>query len=877
MVEHFDELGRLTIAALLCDIGRLLVRASNTDDNPRDVGAGWLNEMGLSQIAQDIGKWKDILTEATTLALGCAPPEENKDRYYYPLVSSFSKVSLTPDKTYHDCWSYFPAARMSPSPVFPADAKEAAKKKVSQTDYASLREDFESEIRSMKENITPDNLILLLEKYTSFLPYLPSDAADQFSDIPFFDQAKLTAAIASCLYCSITEAGDHLESNIANEYIPRFLLVGGDFSGVQPFIYNISSKGALKGLRGRSFFLELFTEHVIYEILAPLGLSRANIIFAGGSRFDLLLPKSASAERNLEQVRQEVNDYLWTNHGGRLCLVLEWVEFASQALAGEGLPKVFSTLQSKIAAGKQHKFSQHLHSALKEAQGVDRAKKQSEIEQRLNQGKEQWTKECPRCGKPKAPVWRFHPSNEEVMGCSICLDPDRMKFDECEVCHREDFLLPLPYRWDEIKGGDIPLACPFCCDLFNVGKNLPAIKYILRVKKEAEEGKTAVRIADVNYVLLDRVNKELFSKAEAIWMVNNLDDPRYWKGKAYPFLLAVYPTEKEDPEVPTEFKELAQQAVGAKKIAALRMDVDNLGKIATGMGFAKPEERNSLARLSTLSRYMTNFFKLYINEFCRGKSLLSSQTKVTQAKEDEKGTSKRNVVVIYSGGDDVFLVGAWSDVAEFAFDLHYSFDVYTSRNPDVTLSAGMVVKEHNYPIHHLAEDAGKAEESAKDNKDEKEKRKNSFAPLFKSHIFPKGDTLASHPAASNNLKEELRALLQREETKSALKWAQEDTPTAASMLELVKWLAKELGDGEKDAVLQLKPGARALIYKLLNVVEMRRRKGKLFLPSLYYALSRSKIDGRKISPELETLLLNSATITYLHPALTWLDLLGREK
>jgi len=880
MAEYHDNLRRLTTAALLFDIGRLLVRAENNDANPGDVGAKWLNDIGLSQIAQDINKWKDIIAEAGAFALGRTPPEENKARYYYLLVSSFSKVSLTQGKTYHGCWSYFPATDMSANPVFPLDTKDT--KKVSQADYASLCRRFQEELGKLNKSITPDNLLLLLEKYTSFLPFSPSDKEEDFSsDIPFFDQVKLTAAIASCLYCAKAEEGEHLDgSNILNRVIPGFLLVGGDFSGVQPFIYNISSKGALKGLRGRSFFLELFTEHVIYEILVPLGLSRANIIFAGGSRFDLLLPKSDSTEKHLEQVRQKVNDYLWENHGGRLCLVLEWVEFAGQDLAGEGLSKVFRELESKIAAGKQHKFSQHLDSALEGPEGVDHAKKQHEIEQRLERREEQWAKKCPSCGKPGAPMWRFGLNNQKVMGCSICLDPERIRFDECEVCHREDFLLPLPYGWEKFEGGDIPSACPFCCDLFHIGEHLPTSRYILRMKEELdepEEERIAVRIADKNYVLLDRVNDKLFFRAEAIWVVNNLDSPLYGEGKAYPFLLAVYPAERDEDEVETEFEGLAQKATGAKRIAALRMDVDNLGKIATGRGFVKQEERNSLVRLSALSRYMTNFFKLYINEFCRGQGLPFAQTKVIQAKEGETGTSKRKVVIIYSGGDDLFLVGAWSYVAEFAFDIHDAFNIYTSRNPDITLSAGMVVKEHNYPIHHIAEDAGRAEESAKENEDRHQKPKNSFAPLFKSHIFPKGEALASQPATSNNLKEELCILLQKEETKSALKWTQEDAPTATSMLELVKWLARELGDGKEGEMLKLKPGARAFIYKLLDVVELRRRKGKLFLPSLHYALSRAKMDSREISPGLENLLLNSDTITYLHPALTWIDLLGREK
>lgn len=42
---------------------------------------------------------------------------------------------------------------------------------------------------------------------------------------------------------------------------------------------------AMKSLRGRSFYLELFIEHIIDEILSNLELSRVNLIYSGGSQF----------------------------------------------------------------------------------------------------------------------------------------------------------------------------------------------------------------------------------------------------------------------------------------------------------------------------------------------------------------------------------------------------------------------------------------------------------------------------------------------------------------------------------------------------------------------------------------------------------------
>lgn len=47
----------------------------------------------------------------------------------------------------------------------------------------------------------------------------------------------------------------------------NLLFVGGDLSGIQKFIYNITSKRAMVSLKGRSSYLKDFTKKVYNEIL----------------------------------------------------------------------------------------------------------------------------------------------------------------------------------------------------------------------------------------------------------------------------------------------------------------------------------------------------------------------------------------------------------------------------------------------------------------------------------------------------------------------------------------------------------------------------------------------------------------------------------
>jgi CRISPR-associated protein Csm1 len=874
---------------LLADLGCLQARALGSNTIDHNKLHEWLKKIGLGDTGQDIVKWRIIIDEARELALGGLPSEGDQKDISHPLVSVFSKVSF--ECKYHDCWRYFPATKMEVSPTFPS--KELTN--ISSEAYFSLWKGLEDEIRGLTSP-TPDTLLLILEKYTSFIPYCPGKNENPLSDIPFFDQIKVTAAIASSLYYFMNERGENLSKGV-DMTTPMLLLIGGDFSGVQPFIYNISSKGALKGLRGRSFFLEFFTEHVIYEILAPLGLSRANIIFSGGSRFNLLLPNSESVINHLETVRDNINKYLWEQHDARLYLVLKWIGLSGPQLmvpqqhrglsepAESPLAKRFGELAEKISLSKRAKFFPYLNTMLEPKLPL-KGEKEAEICWRLKLGGKTYKGECPRCGKREAHKLEFALDRGKVDGCEVCLGDKRISFDECEVCHREDFLFPLPYPSEEIGKGDVPSACAFCCDLFHIGEHLPFSRYIVRVKEGRGEEKIALTVGDVDYVFLDRDRQELIENTECVWVINDLDSQLYKERSAYPFFLAVYPRGEEvakegEENVPgkvqTEFEKLAGQSTGIKRIGALRMDVDNLGAIATGRGFFRAEEKNSLSRIAALSRYLTNFFKLYINEFCRGKGLPSSQARVIAPDERKEMATNRKVIIIYSGGDDLFAVGAWNDIAELPFDLHDCFRLYTGNNPDITLSAGTVVREHSYPLHHVAEDAHKAEKASKENQGDKNgKGKDSLALFFPSLLFPpQAGALAS---SDSDLAERLVRLLDEEAIRGALKWEDGDfpAPSALNLLELTKRFVRELGDGEESGVLQLKPGSRAFIYQLLNVVEVRRAQGKLFFPLLCYSLS-SPVAGSKISNELETCLLDMRTMSYLHPVLTWVDLLGREK
>ncbi|RMG42832.1 MAG: hypothetical protein D6732_00635, partial [Methanobacteriota archaeon] len=78
-----------------------------------------------------------------------------------------------------------------------------------------------------------------------------------------------------------------------------------------------------------------------------------------------------------------------------------------------------------------------------------------------------------------------------------------------------------------------------------------------------------------------------------------------------------------------------------------------------------------------------------------------------------KLAKKHNVYINYSGGDDLFVVGGWTQVIEFAQSVRKDFRRFVSENPHLTISGGMVIVWHHYPIRFAADGAGDEEENAK--------------------------------------------------------------------------------------------------------------------------------------------------------------------
>jgi CRISPR-associated protein Csm1 len=127
------------------------------------------------------------------------------------------------------------------------------------------------------------------------------------------------------------------------------------------------------------------------------------------------------------------------------------------------------------------------------------------------------------------------------------------------------------------------------------------------------------------------------------------------------------------------FEIMAYQAEGIKRLGVLRMDVDNLGQIfSTGLGAGA-----NLARVGALSFSMSLFFEGWVEQIAEGLNA-------------EEG-AKDLIYAIYSGGDDLFFVGAWHLMPELAERISRDLARYSGFHPGIHLSGGIALAGSKYP------------------------------------------------------------------------------------------------------------------------------------------------------------------------------------
>lgn len=244
-------------------------------------------------------------------------------------------------------------------------------------------------------------------------------------------------------------------------------------------------------------------------------------------------------------------------------------------------------------------------------------------------------------------------------------------------------------KFNEEEGVEY-LYCKSCYSLEEFGSKILKSKFI-----EITRGPNSncVEIEDIFYCPTSKVPMD----AKNFFSIND-----YYL-ESIPIFMGNYP------ETGVEFEELTKKSVGASYLGTMRADVDNLGLIFSS-GLDK--SFRSLSRISTMSLLFSLFFKNYVNILAKDR--IPENLKLSILGGNVKNPQGKNIVIVYSGGDDLFVTGAWNDVITFTIELSKLFSKFTSYNPSLSISAGITLTPPKYPIYRIAQLAGEAEEKSKD-------------------------------------------------------------------------------------------------------------------------------------------------------------------
>lgn len=569
-------------------------------------------------------------------------------------------------------------------------------KKFGQSDIEDLSDEYEllwskfsAEMANLPTNSVDgflESLLFLLKKYTWCIPASTNDMAY----VGLYEHLKSCAAFADCFYVYHEQFPEHFsfDENKKRLSIKKgkcpVLMLCGDISGIQNFIYNVASAKASVSLKGRSFYLQLIIETVTQHLNMETGTNAAHIIYSSGGKFYMVLPNTPQVVAKLETAREVLTKKIWEEQKMKLFLCLDWIPFCLETEDKQKGIQIFS--EEKTSEGFEITTLNQLWKAVSDKAASRKGRK---YEMLLNEQYEM-----------------FFGSNNKGLEIGE-------KHEVCAVTGEESKELVF---LDEQDSDSIKVL-KVVREQVQLGKKLKDADFILTHKygEERESRNYKLTAAKINPLVMNYRQylfdqKELMKEDAEFRIIPSADTSRIrvlnttdflWynklKGQQVSYGFLFYGGNKQallsNSNEPKTFYDLARNDNGEPTyLGVLRMDVDGLGAL-----FQKgiPEHLRTFAAYSMLSTALDYFFSGRLN-------VLRNQVEY-----------KDWVNIIYSGGDDLFVVGRWAEVIKFAADVRNEFRAFIGGREDISISAGIAFMHEKFPISLGAAQAGEAEKVAK--------------------------------------------------------------------------------------------------------------------------------------------------------------------
>jgi CRISPR-associated protein Csm1 len=494
-------------------------------------------------------------------------------------------------------------------------------------------------------------------------------------DISLYDHSKTVAALAVALWRYHAE-NNHDETEVARAQRERsdwntdekFLLIQGDFYGIQQFIFgatSINQKGIARTLRGRSALVSLLTELAALKILDALELPTTSQIINAAGRFLIVAPNTKQTQEHLSTARSELDRWFLERSFG-----LAGIAIASKGATPNDLviPEQFKALDIALW------------------QDLERTKRQM----------------FDLCD-------------------AIASDPIRVVDYSMGPC-QHDTRLPAEVT---IEGGD--KLNLLNADAIALGRALTKKQRLLIFRANGVPTVSDRLQCDFfGYCVVPSGDRDDSGNFGAFAIDGRLrrafdislpeiDDTILWNGYARRPLAAYVPVHQEPSSENTLYDGIEEQGevgdlktfehlarddqvrtdnklFGVRALGVLKGDIDDLGALFS----ATLGRRRTFAKSAELSRRVNTYFTLRVPWICQ--------------------RDFPNVYTVFAGGDDFLFVGPWRTLKRFAAALREDFVKYVAQNPEIHFSAGYAMVRPGFPVCQMVARADEALEDAKKDK-----------------------------------------------------------------------------------------------------------------------------------------------------------------
>lgn len=573
----------------------------------------------------------------------------------FRIFSTFSLLNITNQEASP---KHYQLSEFSTGHIFPRNWDY---KKEENSDYECLIEKFKNALFQFEPENFNDLYTGLLTIFHKYLWAVPSNTWEKKSDISLFDHLSTSSAIAAALYLGYANRLEELKEKVKKE--KTFLLVGGDLSGIQDFIFELYRQNPRKlsrTLRGRSFLLSAIVETVAARILKELKLPPSCRLMSSGGRFVILAPNTPWAKNSLEKIALETEREMMRLFLGKLTMSIDYkTEITGQEMAIGLFKNRINDLNLRLIKRKLSKNSTTLKSG-----------EYQTLMEKPHGYSLQDNGPCDFCGV--FPAEKAGP-NEKCLICNISeelgdqiINAQYFHLVPANDSGRFSFLGHTP------KLSQTPVA----------GEVLAS--FLVEEPSPEKSFRGGLFHSIANYLPKD--------------LNGAVADPETETENSLCFYCGLKKTcPREDRDI-FRRSQLSFQCISAAsslrakrkcsdKLAVFKADIDNLGHL-TQYGFNRRRNSGefrdiySVSRFTFLSRMIDAFFQYLLKDFIKNKYPF--------------------IYTVYAGGDDMMLVGPWLDILTFANGFQKIFREFVGDNPNITISAGIALLGVQAPVPDAA-------------------------------------------------------------------------------------------------------------------------------------------------------------------------------